>query len=79
MTIDSHQIEALREELHQLVKEHGFLDRDVLAKSRELDHLLNQYQKQHISYKRGMSSFSDVCYSSYSQQDAVVEEHWQRS
>lgn len=46
MTISRQQIEAKREELYQLASERGLSDPEVLAKSKELDHLLNVYQHQ---------------------------------
>ena len=39
------KIEQLREELHKLVeKKDGYIDDEVVKKSKELDKLLNKYQ-----------------------------------
>lgn len=49
MNINRMQIEAVRTELHQLADKWGLQHESVLAKSKELDHLLNRYQQQNLS------------------------------
>lgn len=36
-------IEILRGKLHQLVREHSFTDKRVIALSQKINHLVNQY------------------------------------
>jgi len=47
MNIDKilEKIELLRQELQEISKKKSLLDEEVLRKSQQLDHLLNDYQK----------------------------------
>ncbi|WP_082341571.1 aspartyl-phosphate phosphatase Spo0E family protein [Paenibacillus solani] len=46
------QIETFRFHLYELVEKYGITDPNVLAKSSELDELLNQYQKHYAENKK---------------------------
>jgi hypothetical protein len=45
------QIELRRAEMIQLAEEYGFLDERVLAKSQELDLLINEFERNKVKIK----------------------------